>query len=162
MIPSGCHRTIIRRLHGGGITRDSMATREDYEGFPKLCCLPKTIGQLLVSFVLSSGSEKCPMGPMNTRRWHDLTRCHHDGQTKVKMGTRTQHEYEPSQEPSGIFWHAKDFAITPKVTAEGWKTPPKVINTMVQDVLTNGPMVLRSEPIRPDIKHFLNRVVIRD
>ena len=126
MIPSGCHRTILRRLHGG-ITRDSMATRGDYEGFPKSCCLPKTIGQLLVSFVLSSGSEKCPMGPMNTRRWHDLTRCHHDGHTKVKMDTRTQHEYEPSQEPSGIFWHAKDFVITPEVAAEGWKTPPKVI-----------------------------------
>jgi hypothetical protein len=33
------------------------------------------------------------------------------------MDTRIQHENEPSQGPSGIFWHAKDFATAHKVVA---------------------------------------------
>jgi hypothetical protein len=46
-----------------------------------------------------------------------LTRCLHDGLTKGKMDTRIQHENEPSQGPSAIFWHAKDFATAHEVAA---------------------------------------------
>ena len=64
---------------------------------------------------------------MITRSWHDLTRCLHDGHTKDKMDTRIQHENEPSQGPSALFWHAKDFATAHEVAAEAWESPPAVI-----------------------------------
>jgi hypothetical protein len=33
------------------------------------------------------------------------------------MDTRIQHENEPSQDSSAIFWHAKDFATAHEVAA---------------------------------------------
>jgi hypothetical protein len=43
------------------------------------------------------------------------------------MDTRIQHENEPSQDPSAIFWHAKDLAIAHEVAAGAWETPPAVM-----------------------------------
>jgi hypothetical protein len=43
------------------------------------------------------------------------------------MDTRIQHENEPSQGPSAIFWHAKDCATAHEVAAGAWETPPAVI-----------------------------------
>ena len=37
------------------------------------------------------------------------------------------HENVPSQGPSAIFWHAKDFATAHEVAAGAWETPPAVI-----------------------------------
>ena len=45
---------------------------------------------------------------------------------RAKMDTRIQHENEPSQGPSAIFWHAKDFATAHEVAAGAWETPPAV------------------------------------
>ena len=36
---------------------------------------------------------------------------------RAKMDTRIQHENEPSQGPSAIFWHVKDFATAHEVAA---------------------------------------------
>ena len=106
----------------------TMATRRYCEGFTWSCCLHKTIGQLLVSFVLSSWVEKCPIPPMIIRSNNDLTRCHYDGLTKGKIDTRSQHENEPSRGLRSIFLHAKDFAFPHEVVAEAWKIQPAVNN----------------------------------
>ena len=88
------------RKHRGPIAMPSyyntMATRRYCDGFTTSCCLPKTIGQLRVSFVLSSGDKnaRCRRwlheANTNKTRWDKMhSRWHHEGQDGHTNSTRT-------------------------------------------------------------------------
>ena len=44
-----------------------------------------------------------------------------------EVDTRWTHEYVPSTAPSGIFWHAKDFPMSPEVDAIAGEIQPGFI-----------------------------------
>jgi hypothetical protein len=50
-----------------------------------------------------------------------------DALTMALRRAKWTHENVPSQGPSAIFWHAKDFATAHEVAARAWETPPAVI-----------------------------------
>ena len=41
-----------------------------------------------------------------------------------KVDPRCMHKYVRSVAPSGIFWHGKDFAMSPEVDPDAWETQP--------------------------------------
>ena len=50
-----------------------------------------------------------------------------DALTMALRRAKWTYENVPSQGPSAIFWHAKDFATAHEVAAGAWETPPAVI-----------------------------------
>ena len=59
----------------------------------------------------------------------------------AEIDPRWTHDYVPSAAPSGIFWHAKDFLMSPEVDAEEGETQAG-FHTMDYDALTNVQMFL--------------------
>ena len=103
VVPSGCHRTIIRWLHDdiARITRSCVTFRRHSGSF------------LFPSYCLREAiSARC-------HRWS------HEVITKMtrfdKMPSRWPYENEPSQGLQAICLHAKDFATAHEVAAGAWK-----------------------------------------
>ena len=48
-----------------------------------------------------------------------------------EIDPRWTYEYVPSAAPSGIFWHAKDFAKTPEIDANAGETQPEFIRWLM-------------------------------
>ena len=110
MVPSQCHRTTIRWLHDviAMASRRRVAFLRPSASFVfPSCCLRET-----------KMPDAADDYTKPTRTRHDGIRCTHDGITKGKMDTRTQHEHEPSCVHRAILWHAKDFGSAHDVTAE--------------------------------------------
>ena len=136
-----------------------MAKRRLYKGAKKSCFLHKTIGHLLVSFVLSSWDEICPMAPMVTRSkdeddtiWQDVltmasgrARWTHECNTKMNLRMVIGHIFGMSKIlPS----HTKFLPEPEKLSRrlyDGWKR------------LNEWPDVFT---IRSEFEHFLYRVSI--
>ena len=76
---------------------------------------------LLISFVLCSRGEECPMAPMITRSNYEDDTILQDALMMALRRATWTHEYNMKMNLRAIFWHAKDFAIAHEVAAGAWK-----------------------------------------
>ena len=108
----------IRRLHGT-ITGRVMVLRRLHEGYTKPCCLRKSAGRHLNSFVMSMRGKKSPLDPKVTRRTHEGHTGRQDGYTAASRWKRWTHEGNTVLPHrvifGGIFDMPKKFPSLPKV-----------------------------------------------
>ena len=135
-----CHRAVY--------FFDLRVSRRQCEGFVKSCFLPKTIGHLLVSFVLCSWGEKYPMAPMITRREDEDDTMWQDAITMAIWRVRWTHESNTKTHHRVVFG---EFLTCQRFWRRSRSCCRRLRkstgdHTMAQDALTNALMFSRSQP----------------
>jgi len=105
-----------------------------------------TVGNLLVSFIMSSCGEKCQMTSMITRSKNEVHTMVQDGLTTVlrwsRFGIRYQHELLFRNTIGNVFDMPEIFRPLRMLLT----MPYKLSHTMAKNALTNGAILWRSEP----------------
>ena len=144
VVPSRCHRTIIRWLHDG-IARASRS---------RVAFLRQS-----GSFALSSWGEKCPMAPMITRSKDEDDTIWQDALTMALRRAKWTQEFNTKMNLRKVLrqfvLHAKDFATAHEVATGACETPQAVIRWLKMPSRMADGFTIRTE-----FEHFLYRVSI--
>ena len=105
VIPSWCQRAVN--------FLELIATRRQYDGFTKSCCLPKQLGTFLFpSYCIREEKLKCPMSPKIIRRKDEEDTIRQDSFTMASQRARWTHEFNTKTHLREAF---RNFFDMPKI-----------------------------------------------